>query len=71
MVKNTQGPCRNCADRHVGCHGRCEKYKAWQAEHEEYLEAKRAFNRVDCYNAQKACDNHSKEAILKKIRSTK
>ena len=25
-------PCKGCADRAVGCHGRCEKYLAFDAE---------------------------------------
>lgn len=23
-------PCRECKDRVVGCHGTCERYKAWK-----------------------------------------
>ena len=23
-------PCRECPDREVGCHGKCEKYAAWK-----------------------------------------
>ena len=26
-------PCKGCHDRAVGCHGKCEKYAAWQVEH--------------------------------------
>ena len=22
-------PCKDCKDRHVGCHGKCERYKAF------------------------------------------
>ena len=25
-----QAPCQNCEDRFVGCHGQCEKYKAFK-----------------------------------------
>ena len=25
-------PCYNCPDREMGCHGRCERYKAYRAE---------------------------------------
>lgn len=25
-------PCKDCADRDVGCHARCEKYLAYRAE---------------------------------------
>ena len=27
---NENAPCKDCADRHPGCHGSCEKYKAWR-----------------------------------------
>ena len=30
--------CFNCTERHIGCHGTCEKYKQWK---EEYLEQKK------------------------------
>lgn len=25
-------PCKDCTDRHLGCHSECEKYKAFDAE---------------------------------------
>lgn len=25
-------PCYHCEDRAIGCHGSCEKYKAWKSE---------------------------------------
>lgn len=31
-------PCKDCKDRHVGCHGDCERYKQYKAE----LEAAKA-----------------------------
>lgn len=31
----TECPCKNCGDRFIGCHGKCEKYKAWRAEYDE------------------------------------
>ncbi len=27
------GPCLECKDRYVGCHGKCERYKAWSDKH--------------------------------------
>lgn len=27
--------CKDCPDRHIGCHGECEKYKAYCAKLEE------------------------------------
>ena len=26
----TNCPCRNCEDRHQGCHAKCERYGAWR-----------------------------------------
>lgn len=28
-------PCRYCENRHVGCHGTCNKYKEWALENEK------------------------------------
>ena len=27
-----KAPCQNCPDRHVKCHGSCEKYQAYKQE---------------------------------------
>lgn len=40
-----KAPCMNCPDRSPGCHGRCERYKAFRGEkdkeyilrHEQYV----------------------------------
>lgn len=29
--------CKDCADRHPGCHGQCEKYQTEKAERDETL----------------------------------
>lgn len=29
MAKKGNAPCRACDDRAEGCHGKCERYKAW------------------------------------------
>ena len=33
MAHKTNG-CLNCEERHVGCHGSCERYNAWKKEQE-------------------------------------
>ena len=33
-------PCKDCPDRVVGCHGKCEKYKAYRVEVEKLYEAR-------------------------------
>lgn len=30
-VTREMSPCKDCADRHESCWGKCEKYKAWKA----------------------------------------
>jgi hypothetical protein len=41
--------CRDCTERHIGCHSECEKYKAYCAERAE-LKAKIAkSNQYDNY----------------------
>ena len=32
-----RAPCLDCNARKVGCHARCEKYLAWQVDHEALL----------------------------------
>ena len=27
-------PCKNCSDRHIACHGSCDKYKEWKARYQ-------------------------------------
>lgn len=39
-------PCKGCADREIGCHGKCERYAAFKEEnarvnHERYLDRQR------------------------------
>lgn len=65
MVKNSGGPCLNCPDRHVGCHGRCEKYQSWNAEHQEYLKVKRQQEAINIYNAGKVAATKNKDAKFK------
>lgn len=31
----SRGCCYGCAERHVGCHGKCERYLAWKKEQEK------------------------------------
>lgn len=28
-------PCNGCAEREIGCHGKCERYKVWRADLDE------------------------------------
>ena len=31
-------PCKECEERKVGCHAKCEDYKEWKAEYEKAKE---------------------------------
>ena len=33
-------PCKNCCDRNIGCHGRCEKYLEFKKYNDERLKQK-------------------------------
>ena len=34
-------PCKNCADRHIGCHSECELYKIYKDKSSLTVEAER------------------------------
>ena len=33
-------PCKDCHERKLGCHGRCEKYQDWKAKVDEEMQAR-------------------------------
>ena len=35
MLLNDNAPCKNCKERVMGCHGKCEKYQMWKSEHDK------------------------------------
>ena len=40
-------PCKGCEDRRLGCHGKCEKYKAWRAGMDKAAEKRRLEHEAD------------------------
>lgn len=34
-------PCKDCKNRHIGCHSTCDNYRGWKAEHELSKEKER------------------------------
>ena len=34
-------PCKNCPDRVIGCHAKCEKHAAWKADHDAQMARRR------------------------------
>lgn len=35
-------PCKDCRDRELECHGKCERYKQWKKELQKTAEIRRA-----------------------------
>lgn len=35
-----KAPCKDCPDRHTGCHAECEKYQTFAKEREEERQAR-------------------------------
>ncbi len=35
-----KNPCKDCTERHVGCHGTCERYKDWKTAHDAEKDAR-------------------------------
>lgn len=40
-------PCKDCSDRQVGCHGSCEKYRAYKDYQETIAERRRMENSIN------------------------
>ena len=45
----TPCPCQQCTDKHVLCHSKCEKYKAFRKKHEENTEKYRKYKEKHYY----------------------
>lgn len=39
-------PCKDCQDRHHGCHDKCHGYAEWKAELEKVNEERRKYNQM-------------------------
>ena len=40
-MANANTPCKDCSDRHYGCHSECDKYKAYSESRKAVLEKRR------------------------------
>jgi predicted ATP-dependent serine protease len=70
MKEKNNPPCHNCTDRHAGCHGKCEKYQTWNADHiernrqertaKERENMMRAYYVETCHRNQKSRDHKSR-----------
>ena len=46
-------PCKECADRYLGCHGKCEAYKMFQEYNAKISEEKRKDFEYKMYKYEK------------------
>lgn len=42
MTNKLNSPCKDCTDRAMGCHGKCDKYKAYRVEVDKLYAVKAA-----------------------------
>lgn len=56
-------PCKDCPDRAPGCHGKCERFLAWQKWNEERRDRERNERR-----SKDVMSDAKKRAIWKKMR---
>lgn len=62
-MSNCKAPCKNCPDRHLGCHSDCEKYKEF-AEYRRYISDRiKQTNKEYEYDIQKHIRLHKKKNI--------
>lgn len=55
--------CKDCTERHVGCHGKCERYIKQNEEHQKRLAEEKKANDVQRYkneNSRKWVDDRAK-----------
>lgn len=64
MINYTNTPCLGCKERHVGCHGTCEKYKIVQ----EYSRKVKA-SREHCKIYEGNYENDTKRRTHEKIKA--
>lgn len=62
-------PCKDCPDRHVGCHGECERYQEFNRSREAYREEHR--KELETRNAVWSGSQKRKDKYIKKNGSLK
>ena len=53
-------PCNNCPDRHIGCHGECERYRKYKSDRDRLL-AERHKNSQVSLDIARTKDNFYKQ----------
>ena len=46
-MENTNPPCKECVDRHCGCHSECDKYKEYNESRKAELEERKKAREID------------------------
>ncbi len=47
-----KSPCKDCPDRHIGCHSQCEKYKVFAEDNKQVqYEIRKVVDRENSLNA--------------------
>ena len=68
MTMQKSNPCKGCPDRDAGCHGRCELYLSWQAEHAKMKQAMWKHKQADSMANAYAKETHAR---LRKARKSR
>lgn len=53
-------PCNNCSDRHIGCHGSCERYLTYKSERDRLLAEQHKNSQVN-QDIERTRDNFFKQ----------
>lgn len=53
-------PCKDCTERHIGCHGHCEAYKAFHDHHTAEKAARQLQNEMTDYFVKSALKQRRK-----------
>lgn len=55
--------CFGCTDRHIGCHGDCERYKEFVDENEEFKKKVRTSREIVNYRGENIRNRLNREAV--------
>lgn len=53
--------CKDCPDRHVGCHATCETYIKEKKENDEMKQRVKDSHKIDIYKSGKAFERRNKQ----------
>lgn len=54
QISQINAPCKDCPDRHMGCHGTCDLYKDYErAKLEYYAEKEKKWSEIEKYKIRR------------------